>query len=543
MFIIYILFFITVNSQILNPTLTNIENKLELIIPFDLDSNKTLLADTIILKVNNENVKIGALTIIPKTIKEHELNVLKNKFAIITSLDILKNNLKKIKEISFTISYKLLDIDELQVKNFILDCPEECNQDIFKRTFNFFSLLLTQTNSYIIQLFLSLLLGLLMSFTPCIYPMIPITMGILQAQGNSFSIFKNAMLALSYTFGIAFTFAILGLTAALTGQLFGSIMENIFVLIILICWLSYMAFGMIGFYEIFLIKKATDNINFVKNKSFLNNLLTTFIFGALSGTVASPCLSPGLALLLTVVAAMANAIKGFFLLFSFGLGLGIPLTIIGTFSGSLKILPKAGSWMIEVKRLFGFLLLSLVFYFSFNFLQFSYWLITMVIVCLLVIIFLASKISKKDSKLLKLYKLLIIFSLATIPLIFFINNQKKETKKIIWFTDLKEAQAEAKIKEKPIILDFTTDYCSLCRYLETNLFENNLASDYLITNFIPTYINLSKNELLQKQFKIKGVPTIIICNQDLQEIKRFGSELVDFTPAQFLEALRKYEKI
>ena len=75
------------------------------------------------------------------------------------------------------------------------------------------------------------------------------------------------------------------------------------------------------------------------------------------------------------------------------------------------------------------------------------------------------------------------------------------------------------------------------------LFENNLVSDYLITNFIPTYINLSKNELLQKQFKIKGVPTIIICNQDLQEIKRFGSELVDFTPAQFLEALRKYEKI
>ena len=543
MFIIYILFFITVNSQIINPTLTNIENKLELIIPFDLDSNKTLLADTITLKVNNENVKIGALTIIPKTIKEHELNVLKNKFAIITSLDILKNNLKKIKEISFTISYKLLDIDELQVKNFILDCPEECNQDIFKRTFNFFSLLLTQTNSYIIQLFLSLLLGLLMSFTPCIYPMIPITMGILQSQGNSFSIFKNAMLALSYTFGIAFTFAILGLTAALTGQLFGSIMQNIFVLIILICWLSYMAFGMIGFYEIFLIKKATDNINFVKNKSLLNNLLTTFIFGALSGTIASPCLSPGLALLLTVVAAMANAIKGFFLLFSFGLGLGIPLTIIGTFSGSLKILPKAGSWMIEVKRLFGFLLLGLVFYFSFNFLQFSYWLITMVIVCLLVIIFLASKISKKDSKLLKLYKLLIIFSLATIPLIFFINNQKKQTRKIIWSTDLKEAQIEAKIKEKLIILDFTTDYCSLCRYLETKLFENNLVSDYLITNFIPTYINLSKNELLQKQFKIKGVPTIIICNQDLQEIKRFGSELVDFTPTQFLEVLKKYEKI
>ena len=543
MFIIYILFFITVNSQIINPTLTNIENKLELIIPFDLDSNKTLLADTITLKVNNENVKIGALTIIPKTIKEHELNVLKNKFAIITSLDILKNNLKKIKEISFTISYKLLDIDELQVKNFILDCPEECNQDIFRRTFNFFSLLLTQTNSYIIQLFLSLLLGLLMSFTPCIYPMIPITMGILQAQGNSFSIFKNAMLALSYTFGIAFTFAILGLSAALTGQLFGSIMQNVFVLIILICWLSYMAFGMIGFYEIFLIKKATDNINFVKNKSLLNNLLTTFIFGALSGTIASPCLSPGLALLLTVVAAMANAIKGFFLLFSFGLGLGIPLILIGTFSGSLKILPKAGSWMIEVKRLFGFLLLGLVFYFSFNFLQFSYWLITMVIVCLLVIIFLASKISKKDSKLLKLYKLLIIFSLATIPLIFFINNQKKQTRKIIWSTDLKEAQIEAKIKEKLIILDFTTDYCSLCRYLETKLFENNLVSDYLITNFIPTYINLSKNELLQKQFKIKGVPTIMICNQDLQEIKRFGSELVDFTPTQFLEALKKYEKI
>jgi thiol:disulfide interchange protein DsbD len=95
-----------------------------------------------------------------------------------------------------------------------------------------------------------------------------------------------------------------------------------------------------------------------------NPFLRAFLFGAISGTIASPCLSPGLALLLTIVAALADITKGFILLFAFGIGLGIPLTIIGTFSGSVSLLPRAGLWMIEVKRIFGILLLLLAFSFA-----------------------------------------------------------------------------------------------------------------------------------------------------------------------------------
>jgi len=226
--------------------------------------------------------------------------------------------------------------------------------------------LVSHTDSLLLRILLVLFLGILMSLTPCIYPMIPITMGILQSQGSR-SIMRNFFLALAYTIGIATTFSLLGLIAVFTGQLFGSFLTHPLVIIPVVGLLGYLGFSMLGFYDMYTPKFLQLNHSNTKNGS----LLSAFLFGAASGTVASPCLSPGLVLLLSIVATLGDKLLGFILLFSFGIGLSLPLLLIGTFSSSLALLPHAGTWMVEAKKLFGFMLLGMCFYFLKNIMSWS----------------------------------------------------------------------------------------------------------------------------------------------------------------------------
>lgn len=218
--------------------------------------------------------------------------------------------------------------------------------------------LLSKTESLWIRVLFALLLGLLLSLTPCVYPMIPITVGILQTQGSR-SVLRNFLLALSYTIGIATTYALLGLSAAFTGQIFGSLLSQPFFVFMIVALLLYLAGSMIGFYEMYIPSFLTSGNQMRGGGS----ILSAFLFGAVAGTIASPCLSPGLVLLLTLVTAIGNKLIGFLLLFSFGVGLSIPLLIIGTFSSSLSILPSAGLWMVEIKKMFGFIMIGMCFFY------------------------------------------------------------------------------------------------------------------------------------------------------------------------------------
>lgn len=164
---------------------------------------------------------------------------------------------------------------------------------------SYISTLVQTTESTSLRLILVAALGMLLSLTPCIYPMIPITVGILQSQGSR-SIARNFCLALSYTMGIASTFALLGLLAAYTGLLFGSFMTKPLVIIPLVALLVYLAGSMMGFYEMYTPRLLQNG-----SSSGGGSLVSAFLFGAASGTVASPCLSPGLILLLTIVTSWA----------------------------------------------------------------------------------------------------------------------------------------------------------------------------------------------------------------------------------------------
>lgn len=201
------------------------------------------------------------------------------------------------------------------------------------------------------------LAGILISFTPCIYPMIPITASVIQAQGSR-SIIYSFLLSVSYVLGLASVYATLGYVVASTSLIFGEWFASPWFIGLVVVFFLYFAFSMFGFYEIYIP-------GFLRSRGAINSkgsLGSSFVLGALAGTVTSPCLTPALALMLGYVAQLSNPILGFLSLFCFSLGMGLLLIVVGTFSGAMTFLPQSGAWMTEVKKVFGFLLLGVCIY-------------------------------------------------------------------------------------------------------------------------------------------------------------------------------------
>ncbi len=405
--------------------------------------------------------------------------------------------------------------------------------------------LIEHTNSLWLQCLLILLLGALLSLTPCIYPMIPITVGILQGQGSK-SFIRNLFMSLCYTMGVATTFALLGVTAAYTGKLFGTFMQHPAVIISIVALLVYLAGSMFGFYEMYIPKGLQSNNTFTKGGS----PITAFLFGVVSGTVASPCVSPGLALVLSIVTGLGNPFLGFVFLFAFGIGLSLPLMIIGTFSSSLNVLPKAGMWMIEIKKLFGFLMIGMCIYFIGTIMPpyVTTWLFTALI---LVMGLYYLKTAGKQSGLSKLlYNLFgsalivgsFVFGYFAIRASF---NPQDCTVVGLWTENYTCAREEARHDNKKMLLKVEAPCCSMCTAIDKKFFHNATIIKTLEQSYVPVHINGSDTtdpviqDVVQK-FNIVGFPTIILIDPiDEVAIKTWASELYDYSIEQFDDVLKQ----
>ncbi len=403
--------------------------------------------------------------------------------------------------------------------------------------------LFTKTQSWPIRLLLALLLGLLLSLTPCIYPMIPITIGVLQAQGSA-SVGRNFLSALAYVTGIATMFSTLGTIAAFSGKMFGSIMCNPFVILGIVLLLIYLAGSMIGLYDMYVPRFLQGNQKEIKSRS----LFSIFLFGAASGTAASPCLSPGLVLLLSMVTALGNMWLGFLLLFFFGLGLGIPLLIIGTFSSSLSVLPRAGMWMIDVKQFFGFIMLATSLYFLGTIVP-EYiiaWMSALFSVSVGIFYFVAA--NKAPSLTTRIIKNIVGISLIAFSVYLSYEAYKQTDIHLygtqsgsIWMHDYTQALALANTENKQMFIDISAPYCSICRAINKKIFSDTNVQKKL-SQFIAVKIDdVEKNKVtlaLAKKFAIIGAPTILIYDPKAdKEIKRWGGELYELTPEEFMELI------
>ena len=207
------------------------------------------------------------------------------------------------------------------------------------------------------------LAGVLISFTPCVYPVIPITLAYIGARGRG-SKWRGFVLSLIYVAGMAVTYTILGAVAALSGKLFGQIQSNPWTYFLIGNLCVLMGLSMLG---VFTFNVRTPGfITREPPRKRGKGVVGSFLVGAASGLVIGPCTAPALAVILGYAATRENVAYASSLMFVFAFGMGTLLILVGTFAGLLAAIPRSGPWMVRVNRIFGWILLGAGEYFLIN---------------------------------------------------------------------------------------------------------------------------------------------------------------------------------
>ena len=201
--------------------------------------------------------------------------------------------------------------------------------------------------------------GILTSLTPCVYPLIPITMSIFGARGENVSRGRAMFLATMYVGGIGVMYASLGVSSALAGKAFGTFMANRFIIIPLVLLFSAMAASMFGAFEMSLPTSLQTRLSAIGGKGIGG----AFAMGLVGGIIAAPCTGPVLATMLAYVATTRSVVLGGSLLFTYALGMGVLFFAIAAFAMSL---PKSGPWMEAIKSIFGVMMTVAALYFARN---------------------------------------------------------------------------------------------------------------------------------------------------------------------------------
>jgi len=407
--------------------------------------------------------------------------------------------------------------------------------------------LVEHTKSPWAQILFALLLGLLLSLTPCIYPMIPITIGILHSQGKK-SLLHDFLGSLCYASGLATTFACLGLLATLAGSSFGSLLSHTPFVLGLVLFIGYMSLTMIGIIDMYIPSFMKGEIKLYRH---FGPFVAAYLFGAISGTIASPCVSPGLALLLSIVATLGNTFLGFLLLFAFGIGLSIPLIIIGTFSNALYLLPKSGMWMVEIKKGLGFFMMATCFYYLSNILPIAivYWLFT--VFTLFTAIFYLYGADKNNNNYKNLYTIIGIIMIGFTMFMAtksyektFYHENKPTATYIDWQPNYTIALDQAKEKNKLLLVDFWAHHCTICKAIDKKVFQNEqfnkaLSNDIVFLKIDATHNNNPDYVHLRELYKVYAQPTILLVDPTTETVlKKWTSEPYSIAIEEFIQQIK-----
>ncbi|MFN7453685.1 MAG: protein-disulfide reductase DsbD [Pseudobdellovibrionaceae bacterium] len=395
--------------------------------------------------------------------------------------------------------------------------------------------------------------GILTSFTPCIFPMIPITLAVLGREAHTRSKWQNAAVAHLYVFGIALTYALLGVFAASTGALFGSFMSHPLVLGFM-CFIFFaMALSMFGLFDLNPPQFIQNYLAHRKSSGYLG----VFITGVLAGVVASPCVGPVLVAILTYVAKTQNVTLGFWLLFVYALGLGQLFILLGLFSSLTKKLPRSGPWMEGIKHFFGVLMMGGFFYF-FDLLVddriFDFALGATLVT--LGSLFGAFRILPVDSRPFQLIRrgwmlaLVILGSAYIVSAAFDLRTKLNSTslpvaeKKSVNAQVLNEESYQLALQSgKPLVIDFWAEWCAACYELENKTFPDPRVQERMKSfTFLKFDATKGSPELdtYKKKYGIVGLPTLIFYDSQGKQILQ--ETLTEFEPPEkFLERLSRVQ--
>ena len=400
--------------------------------------------------------------------------------------------------------------------------------------------------SFILVLLIAFLGGLASSLTPCVYPMIPITIAVIGARGAGNKA-KAFSLSLVYVLGIATLYSSLGVIAAATGGVLGGVFSNPIVVIALVLLFIVLALGMFGVYNFALPSSVNTKLSQAGGSGYLG----VFIIGLAAGVVASPCTGPVVGYALIMIASGDLSIfQGFLVMFVYSMGLGVLFLVIGTFAASI---PQAGAWMSHVKNSFGLMMFLAAFYFlgTLTFVPDAVVGLGMAVVLVVWGVVLGVFTPQAPEAgwgawILRSFAVLLIMAafilaLRTVGLPGGGHTAAAPVATVEWSHDMDAAFAEAKETGKPLMLDFTAENCAQCRELEHKTFPDPTVIE-LSHSFVPlavdcTDINDAEQVLIAK-YGVPGMPRIVFTHPDGTEIK--GASFQGFVaPDSFTASMRQ----
>lgn len=399
------------------------------------------------------------------------------------------------------------------------------------------------------------LAGVLTSFTPCIFPMIPITLAVLAKDSHHRTRRQSFLRSLSYVLGIATTYSVLGVAAASTGALFGAAMASPWVLGAVSLVFLAMALSLFGYYEIELPHRFQRALGHGPARG---GFAGAFVTGLISGIVASPCVGPVLVGILAYVARTQDLLLGFSLLFVFAFGMGQIFLAMGLFTNLSKKLPRSGPWLAAVKNASGLLMLG-AFYYHLELLLPQRYFDLALGIGLIALGSLGGAFQKStENAFAKLLKgagmALIIFGsflviVGAFELRPMLSTQSvsglpvanESTPGLEWRPLNDQAVNEAKRQGRPVLIDFYADWCAACHELDRITFVHPLVMEHA-QGFERLRFDATRDSeqlaVYKKRFGILGLPWVVFIGAD-GEIRR-DLTLTEFEePVKFLERLRR----
>ncbi len=373
--------------------------------------------------------------------------------------------------------------------------------------------------------------GVLLAFTPCVFPMFPILSSLIAGQ-SKLSTKKAFALSFVYVQGMAVTYAALGLVVAAVGGQIQGYLQSPAVLISFSLLFVLLAFAMFGWYEIKLPEKFMTRLTEVSNQQKGGNYLGVFFMGVLSGLIASPCTTAPLSAALLYVAQSGDYFVGGVTLYVLSLGMGLPLLLLGTSGG--KLLPKAGAWMEQVKMLFGFVMLVVPLVLLERILEWNTILLLGSVWLIVTALFLHHWQSQEQSGKLKttLWAAAVLFLIGGVLTAKHVLMPPAKITTVATASDgkfeqlpdlaaLREAVALANQQGKIAMVDLYADWCVACKEFEKYTFSDDKVKqafkDFSLLKLDLTVTNEVSKEIYQT-FNVVGLPAILFFDAQGNEL-------------------------